>query len=61
MQPKADMVPKESEFTQSEIAVNLYCGYSVKYSGTSLIRSPMGLSKSYLNGEVTVLQGAKFN
>ena len=27
-----------------------------KYSGTSLIRSPMGLGKSDLNGEVTVLQ-----
>ena len=31
------------------------------YSGTSLIRSPMGLGKSYLNGEVTVLQGAKLH
>ena len=30
----------------------------VKYSGTSLLRSPTGLSKSDLNGEVTVLQGA---
>ncbi len=27
------------------------------YSGTSLIRSPMGLPKSDINGEVTVLQG----
>ena len=27
------------------------------YSGTSLIRSRMGLGKSDLNGEVTVLQG----
>ena len=27
------------------------------YSGTSLIRSPMGLGKSDLNGEVTLLQG----
>ena len=31
------------------------------YSGTSLIRSPMGLGKSDLNGEVTVLQGAKLH
>ena len=29
-----------------------------KYSGTSLLRSSMGLDKSDLNGEVTVLQGA---
>ena len=28
-------------------------------SGTSLIGSPMGLGKSDLNGEVTILQGAK--
>ena len=27
------------------------------YSGTSLIRSPTGLGKSDLNGEVTLLQG----
>ena len=27
------------------------------YSGTSLIQSPMGLGKSDLKGEVTVLQG----
>ena len=27
------------------------------YSGTSLLRSPTGLGKSDLNGEVTVLQG----
>ncbi len=26
-----------------------------KYTGTSLLRSPMGLGKSDLNGEVTVL------
>ena len=31
------------------------------YSGTSLIRSPMGLPKTYLNGEVTVLQGVKLH
>ena len=29
------------------------------YNGTSLMRSPMGLAKSDLNGEVTVLQGVK--
>ena len=29
--------------------------YLTMYSGTSLIRSPMGLGKSDLNGEVTVL------
>ena len=29
----------------------------VIYSGTSLIRSPTGMSKSYVNGEVTLLQG----
>ena len=29
-----------------------------QYSGTSLIRSPVGLDKSDLNGEVTILQGA---
>ena len=28
------------------------------YSGTSLIRSPMGLGKSNPNGEVTILQEA---
>ena len=28
-----------------------------KYSGTSLLRSPTGLDKSDLNGEVTLLQG----
>ena len=28
-----------------------------KYSGTSLLRSPTGLGKSDLNGEVTLLQG----
>ena len=27
------------------------------YSGTSLLRSPTGLGKSDLNGEVTLLQG----
>ena len=27
------------------------------YSGTSLLRSPTGLDKSNLNGEVTLLQG----
>ena len=31
------------------------------YSGTSLIRSPMGLGKTDLNGELTVLQGAKLH
>ena len=31
------------------------------YSETSLIRSPMGLPKSDLNGEVTVLQGVKLH
>ena len=34
---------------------------SVMYSGTSLIRSLMGLGKSDLNGEVTVLQGAQLH
>ena len=29
----------------------------LKYSGTSLLRSPTGLGKSDLNGEVTLLQG----
>ena len=29
----------------------------VKYSATSLIRSTTALGKSYLNGEVTVLEG----
>ena len=28
-----------------------------QYSGTSLLRSPTGLGKSDLNGEVTLLQG----
>ena len=32
--------------------------YCNKYSGTSLLRSPTGLGKSDLNGEVTLLQGA---
>ena len=31
--------------------------HSREYSGTSLFRSPTGLGKSDLNGEVTVLQG----
>ena len=31
------------------------------YSGISLIRSPTGLGKSDLNGEVTVLQGANLH
>ena len=35
--------------------------YIYIYSGTSLIRSPMGLPKSDLNGEVTVLQGVKLH
>ena len=33
----------------------------VMYSETSLIRSHMGLPKSDLNGEVTVLQGVKLH
>ena len=36
--------------------VYLNIGFSV-YSGTSLLRSPMGLGKSDHNGEVTLLQG----
>ena len=35
--------------------------YILQYSGTSLIRSHMGLPKSDLNGEVTVLQGVKLH
>ena len=31
--------------------------YVLVYSGTSLLRSPTGLGKSDLNGEVTLLQG----
>ena len=31
------------------------------YNGTSPIRSPMGLGKSDLNGDVTVLQGDKLH
>ena len=31
-----------------------------RYSGTSMLRSPMGLSKGYVNGEVTVLQVLTF-
>ena len=31
------------------------------YSGTSLIRSPVGLGKSDINGEVTILQRAKLH
>ena len=31
--------------------------FSIKYSGTSLLRSPTGLGKSDLNAEVTLLQG----
>ena len=44
-------------------AVNSSCSEhgETKYSGTSLLRSPMGLGKSDLNGEVTVLQGAKLH
>ncbi len=44
-----------------------YNGYNmvnapqVMYSETSLIRSHMGLPKSDLNGEVTVLQGVKLH
>ena len=33
----------------------------LKYSGTSLIRSPTGRGKSDLNGEVTLLQGANLH
>ena len=33
----------------------------INYSGTSLIRSPAGLGKSDLNGEVTLLQGANLH
>ena len=33
----------------------------ILYSETSLIRSPMGLPKSDLNGEVTMLQGVKLH
>ena len=32
-----------------------------KYNGTSLRRSPIWLGKSDLNGEVTVLEGAKLH
>ena len=35
--------------------------HNYKYSGTSLIRSPTELGKSYLNEEVTVLQGANLH
>ena len=37
--------------------------YQINYvhSGTSLIRSPTGLGKSDLDGEVTVLQEAKLH
>ena len=42
-------------------AVSLYTSlgsYNVsRYSGTSLLRSPTGLGKSDLNGEVTLSQG----
>ena len=31
--------------------------YVCMYSGTSLLRSPTGLGKNGLNGEVTLLQG----
>ena len=34
-----------------------YVGTTIYYSGTSLLRSPMGLAKRDLNGEVTLLQG----
>ena len=34
---------------------------AVIYKGTSLVRSHMGLGKTDLNGEVTVLQGAKLH
>ena len=40
---------------------NHYNANCANYSGTSLIRSPMGLGKSDLNGEVTVLQEAKLH
>ena len=32
-----------------------------EYIGTSLLRSPTGLDKSDLNGEVTILQGANLH
>ena len=35
------------------------CYLIYMYNGISLLRSPMGLSKSYLNGEMTVLPGLK--
>ena len=44
----------------------LQCNWTLRidhciYSGTSLMRSPTGLDKSDLNGEVTILQGAKLH
>ena len=38
-------------------AAALLWKYNLQYSGTSLLRSPTGLGKSDLNGEVTLLQG----
>ena len=38
------------------IMKKLILNYLCKYGGTSLLLSPMGLGKSDLNGEVTILQ-----
>ena len=61
---------------QKSTALNIWCRWKhpcaskltrrwrlahAQYSGTSLIRSPMGLGKSDLNWEVTVLQGANLH
>ena len=48
-------------FEVGTVFLKAYSLYAFIYSGTSVIQSPMGLSKSDLNGEVTVLQGAKLH
>ena len=40
------------------VGVEFYCQFTgIKYSGSSLLRSPTGLGKSDLNGEVTFFTG----
>ena len=47
--------PQTSNGPRGTFCISTVDGY--KYSGTSLVRSPTGLVKSGLNGEVTLLQG----
>ena len=51
----------ERDCNSIAVLLLLFCFSVMEYSGTSLIRSPVGLGKSDLNGEVTLLQGANLH